>query len=137
MPRINTTGDAVKQSSCTSTHNLPENILEMFLTDLCEKIWNSSRLKVYYEDEFKEGDYTWHIGATVEYDDSPADEDVYVSEEFIDCYDADGNDVAINYTDYDLYVAIREHCRKDLLEGLAERDAETDFRNKIMAGYYI
>lgn len=128
MPRLNTTGDAVKQSNVVTTQYFPAEHLQSFLFDLYERASFYINKTVNCGREYVVDGITWTLDADVCIDD---DGWVYVKSASISGYDDDENEYQATISDsfegiiYDYLESSEEYAKmitedtNDLYKSLA------------------
>lgn len=129
MPRNSTTGDAVKQSSCTSTHIIPHSFMISFLDELCDRAWwdIDKTIDFYNEYEDPATGLAWQLSASVSFNEDyrePAWVEVYDAD--ILCVDENNEYVPTSLTKSEFIAAIDRYLTRHLIESIEERDSEAE-----------
>lgn len=129
MPRNSTTGNAVKQSSCTPSHIIPHSFMMSFLDELCDRAWWDIDKTISHDDEYEDPatGLTWQLSAIVSFNEGyrePSWVEVYDAD--IHCVDENNEYVEASLSKAELIAAIDRYLTRRLLESVEESDAEAE-----------
>ncbi|MBO5217508.1 MAG: hypothetical protein J6J22_07100 [Alistipes sp.] len=129
MPRLNTTGDAVKQSSCTSTPIVPHSFMMSFLDKLCDRAWDKIDNTIDYDDEYEDPatGLTWQLSARLSFNEGyrePAWVEVYDAHIF--CVNEENDYIQTSLSHRDFSGLIYDYVTRRLVAAIKERDDEKE-----------